>query len=223
MSEQQFQAEVMDQLKQQQEKSMTSFKELSKINVNAHTEKKNGLTYLSWAWAVSQLLENDPKATWFYGQPVNFGDTLMVFCTVNAFGKSMCAQLPVLDFRNKAIPNPDAMAVNTAMQRCLAKAIALHGIGIYIYAGEDLPTEDVVQAPKAVTPTAGAGEGLTDDVKQYIQDQAMEIISDIEMDNVEAAHDRASLLDNDQKLYLWTLLDSKVRSALKKYAASLKG
>jgi hypothetical protein len=66
----------------------------------------------------------------------------MVFCTVNAFGKSMTAQLPVMDYRNKAIPNPDAFAVNTAMQRCLAKAIALHGIGLYIYAGEDLPQED---------------------------------------------------------------------------------
>jgi hypothetical protein len=81
-------------------------------------------------------------ATWSYGQPVLFGETVMVFCTVNAFGKSMTAQLPVMDYRNKAIPNPDAFAVNTAMQRCLAKAIALHGIGLYIYAGEDLPQED---------------------------------------------------------------------------------
>jgi hypothetical protein len=81
-------------------------------------------------------------ATWNYGQPVLFGETVMVFCTVNAFGKSMTAQLPVMDYRNKAIPNPDAFAVNTAMQRCLAKAIALHGIGLYIYAGEDLPQEE---------------------------------------------------------------------------------
>jgi hypothetical protein len=58
---------------------MSNFKELSKINVNQHTEKKNGLTYLSWAWAVDQLLQNDPSATWTYGEPVKFGDTLMVF------------------------------------------------------------------------------------------------------------------------------------------------
>jgi len=63
----------------------------------------------------------------------------MVFCSVMAFGKTMTAQLPVLDFSNKAMKNPDAMAVNTAMQRCLAKAIALHGLGLYIYQGEDLP------------------------------------------------------------------------------------
>jgi hypothetical protein len=62
----------------------------------------------------------------------------MVFCTVTAFGKSMTAQLPVMDYRNKAIPNPDAFAVNTAMQRCLTKGIALHGLGLSLYAGEDI-------------------------------------------------------------------------------------
>jgi hypothetical protein len=210
---------------------MSNFKELSKINVNQHTEKKNGLTYLSWAWAVSQLLEQDPTATWSYGEPVKFGDTLMVFCTVTAFGKSMTSQLPVIDFRNKAISNPDAMAVNTAMQRCLAKAIALHGIGIYIYAGEDIPQEDKVQAPKKVTPTAGAGDDLTDDIKQYIQDQAIEIISDIEMSNSEAAYDRLQEvskdsngeIDNDRKVYAWSLLPSNVRTAITKHINSLKG
>ena len=65
----------------------------------------------------------------------------MVFCEVNAFGVSRTAQLPVMDHRNKAISEPDAFQVNTAMQRCLAKAISLHGIGLYIYAGEDLPEE----------------------------------------------------------------------------------
>lgn len=202
---------------------MSNFKELSKINVNQHIEKKNGLSYLSWAWAVDQLLQNDPAATWEYNEPKQFGETLMVFCSVTAFGKTMTAQLPVMDYRNKAIPNPDAMAVNTAMQRCLAKAIALHGIGLYIYAGEDLPEEDKVQAPKKVTPTAGAGEEMSAEDKQYVHDQAIEIIADFDMDNIEAAHDRAALLNNDQKVYLWTLLDSKVRAAIKKHAQSLKG
>lgn len=120
-------------------KPTPTFADLAKINVNEHIEKKNGLSYLSWAWAVDQLLRADPSATWEYSEPAKWGDTVMVFCRVNAFGKTMTAQLPVMDHRNKAISNPDAMAVNTAMQRCLAKAIALHGIGLYIYAGEDLP------------------------------------------------------------------------------------
>jgi hypothetical protein len=70
---------------------------------------------------------------------------MMVFCTVKAFGKEMTAQLPVLDFKNQAIKNPSAMQLNTAMQRCLAKAISLHGIGLYIYQGEDLPEGDVLE------------------------------------------------------------------------------
>lgn len=117
----------------------TNYTKLAAINVGEHIEKKNGLSYLSWAWAVDQLLRQDPLATWEYREPVRWGDTVMVFCTVTAFGKAMTAQLPVMNHRNQAIANPDSFAVNTAMQRCLAKAIALHGLGLYIYAGEDLP------------------------------------------------------------------------------------
>lgn len=123
---------------------MTKFLELRKINVNEHTEKKGKFTYLSWSWAVDQLLQQDPTATWTYGDPVYFAETLMVFCSVTAFGKTMTAQMPVINNQNKAIQNPDAMAVNTAMQRCLVKAIALHGLALYIYSGEDLPEEEVV-------------------------------------------------------------------------------
>ena len=117
---------------------MSKYLELRNVDVSSKIEKKNNLSYLSWAWAVDTLLQHDPEATWTYGQPVAFGDTVMVFCTVSAFGKSMTAQLPVMDYRNKAVPNPDAFAVNTAMQRCLAKAIALHGLGLSLYVGEDL-------------------------------------------------------------------------------------
>ena len=117
---------------------MTKYLELRAVDVSEKIERKNGLSYLSWAWAVDTLLQHDPQATWAYNQPAQFGETLMVFCTVTAFGKSMTAQLPVMDYRNKAIPNPDSFAVNTAMQRCLAKAIALHGLGLSLYAGEDI-------------------------------------------------------------------------------------
>lgn len=122
------------------------YAELRKVDVSKYVEKKNGLNYMSWAWAADQLMLHDPAATWEYrwcdGLPfVRIGETAMVFCTVTAFGVSRTAQLPVMDHRNKAIPNPDAFAVNTAMQRCLAKAVALHGIGLYIYNGEDLPPD----------------------------------------------------------------------------------
>lgn len=121
------------------------YKDLRQINVSQHIEKKNGLSYLSWSWALDQLLQLDDSATWEYLEPKRFGESMMVFCKVTAFGKSRTAQLPVMDYRNQAIPNPNAYQVNTAMQRCLAKAISLHGIGLYIYAGEDLPiTTEVV-------------------------------------------------------------------------------
>jgi len=132
---------------------MSKYLELRKINVNDNTEKKGRFTYLSWAWAVDQLLQLDPMATWEYKEPMKFGDSMMVFCTVTAFGKSMTAQLPVMNNQNKSMINPDSFAVNTAMQRCLAKAIALHGLGLYIYAGEDLPEDEEPkkEEPKGIT------------------------------------------------------------------------
>ena len=125
---------------------MSKFQELRKIDVSKHTEKKGKFTYLSWAWAVDTLLQHDESATWGYADPMTLPDgSMMVFCTVQAFGKNVTAQLPVIDFKNQAIKNPNAMQLNTAMQRCLAKAISLHGIGLYIYQGEDLPEGDVLE------------------------------------------------------------------------------
>ena len=120
----------------------TPYERLAALDVGRYLEKKGNLSYLSWAWAVDQLLRADPSASWCYAEPVRFGgDTMMVSCTVTAFGQPRTMQLPVMDHRNKAIPNPDAFAVNTAMQRCLVKAIALHGLGLYVYAGEDVPRQ----------------------------------------------------------------------------------
>ena len=115
-----------------------------KTNVNEHTEKKNGLTYLSWAWAWAEALKADPEATYkieMFGDKcfMDINGTAMVFVTVTMFGKPMTCQLPVMDYRNKAIPNPDAFAVNTAIMRCMTKALSLHGLGLYIYSGDDLP------------------------------------------------------------------------------------
>lgn len=136
-----------------------NFSVLRKVNVNDHIKKKGNLSYLSWAYAVDELLQLDPTASWEYRfgkQPVTsledtvflevpyvlIGSTAMVFCTVKAFGVERTAQLPVMDNRNKPIANPDSFQVNNAMQRCLVKAIALHGLGLYIYEGEDIPEED---------------------------------------------------------------------------------
>lgn len=118
------------------------FVELAKINVSEHVEKKNNLSYLSWPWAIDQLMRHDPLANWVFHEPQMFGETMMVSCTVTAFNKPVTMHLPVMDHRNNAIRNPDAFAVNKNMMRCLVKAIACHGLGLYIYSGEDLPADD---------------------------------------------------------------------------------
>lgn len=117
--------------------------DLAAINVTKNVEKKNGMSYLTWSWAVDELMRQDPKANWSFREPVNYQDgTMMVHCDVTAFGKSMYMWLPVMDHKNAAIKNPNAVQINKAMMRCLVKGIAVHGLGLYIYAGEDLPEEE---------------------------------------------------------------------------------
>ena len=119
-----------------------AYKTLRAIDVSQHIEKKGQLSYLSWAWAVDQLQLVDPSASWEFEQPTPLHDgTMLVWVSVTVFGKTHRMPLPVMDNRNRAIAHPDAFAVNTAYMRCLTKAIAVHGLGLYIYAGEDLPEE----------------------------------------------------------------------------------
>jgi hypothetical protein len=132
---------------------------LLKLNVQDHVEKKNGLTYLSWAWAWAEALKADPTATFHVDTfqradattipYMDINGTAMVWVRTTLFSKEMTCMLPVMDHRNKPIQNPDAFQVNTAIMRCLTKCLAMHGLGLYIYAGEDLPEDDgVVPAPK---------------------------------------------------------------------------
>lgn len=176
------------------------YKDLRQINVSQHIEKKNGLSYLSWSWALDQLLQLDDSATWEYLEPKRFGESMMVFCKVTAFGKARTAQLPVMDFRNQPIPNPNAYQVNTAMQRCLAKAISLHGIGLYIYAGEDLPMADQ--------------DVMKDNPLMLI---AQEVTDQIKLGNIQLAHERCEGLNQEDKLGVWSLLSSKIKLELKEY------
>lgn len=115
---------------------------LAAIDVGNHIEKKGNLSYLSWAWAVDRLLREDPAANWEFHEPKYFGDTVMVGVTVTAFSKPITMQLPVMDNKNNAIKSPDARKISDSQMRCLVKAIACHGLGLYIYAGEDVPADD---------------------------------------------------------------------------------
>ena len=119
--------------------------ELLKINVNDHTERKGNLTYLSWAWAWAEVLKIDPTARYtvheWADMPVCYlrNGTAMVKVSVEIKGDIKTCLLPVMDNRNRSIADPDSFAVNTAIMRCLTKCIALFGLGLYIFAGEDLP------------------------------------------------------------------------------------
>ena len=122
-----------------------NIQELLQLNVNEHTEKKANLTYLSWAWAWAEALKADAKASFkveMFGDKcfMDINGTAMVWVTVTMFDKPMTCQLPVMDHRNKAIQSPDAFQVNTAIMRCMTKALSLHGLGLYIYNGDDLPS-----------------------------------------------------------------------------------
>lgn len=123
------------------------FTELNKINVNDKTEKKGGLTYLSWAWAWGEVKKLHPDATytiyensegWNYHTD---GRYCWVKTGVTVNGIEHIEYLPVMDFRNNSIPLEKVTStdVNKTIQRSLTKAVARHGLGLYIYAGEDLP------------------------------------------------------------------------------------
>ena len=126
------------------------FNALNTINVNEHTEKKNGLTYLSWAWAWAEVKKKFPDANYTIYEDQNGciywtdGKTCWVKTGVTIEGIEHIEYLPVMDFKNKSIPleNITSFEVNKAIQRSLTKACARHGLGLYIYAGEDIPEED---------------------------------------------------------------------------------
>lgn len=126
------------------------FKALNDINVNDKTEQKNGLTYLSWAFAWGELKKMFPDSTYTVyenNEGWNYftdGKTCWVKTGVTVNGIEHIEYLPVMDFKNKSIPadNVTSFDVNKAIQRSLTKAVARHGLGLYIYAGEDLPEEE---------------------------------------------------------------------------------
>lgn len=137
------------------------FRTMLKIDVDKFVEKKGQFSYLSWPFAVSQLRLFDASATWevkrFNGLPYLASEAgVFVEVAVTVQGVTLSQIHPVLDSRNRPIASPTAFDINTSIQRCLVKAIALHGLGLNIYAGEDLPDatdEDVpTQPPAPVTP-----------------------------------------------------------------------
>lgn len=139
--------------------TVNHFARLNAINVNEHVEKKGGFSYLSWPYAVAQLRMADATATWevqrLHGLPYLATEAgVFVEVAVTVQGIRLSQIHPVLDGRNRPLLAPTAFDINTSLQRCLVKAIALHGLGLYVYAGEDLPQpatpEDFASPPPPV-------------------------------------------------------------------------
>lgn len=133
------------------------FEKLNKVNVNEKTEKKGKFTYLSWAFAWGELkkVAPDAKVTVYHNEQDNMPyfkseAGVLVKVGVEVDGIEHISYLPLMDFKNKSIHHEDfdMMDVNKAIQRATVKAIGLHGLGLYIYAGEDLPEDEQDGEPK---------------------------------------------------------------------------
>lgn len=131
----------------EQRNFLNPFEMLQSINCNGHTEKKGNLTYLSWAWAWQMVKKTFPEAYYTIYENANGlnyhtdGKTCWVKTGVTINGLEHIEYLPVMDNRNNSIPLERVVStdINKAIQRSLTKACARHGLGLYIYAGEDLP------------------------------------------------------------------------------------
>ena len=143
------------------------FDKLYGTDVNNRTEKKNGLTYLSWAWAWAEFKKACPDATYEIvkqenGLPYAYDQNTgyMVYTRVTACGVTHEMWLPVMDYRNKALQVGQATMfdINKTIMRCLTKNLAMFGLGLYIYAGEDLP--DGETAPNAASKPTDAAERI---------------------------------------------------------------
>ena len=155
-------------------KRENTFEILNKVDVSQFTKKKGKFSYLSWCFAVQELLRVCPEATWEVhtfkdvnniDHPYMKTDTgFFVQVTVDVDGIKRTQVHPVLDNRNSTIESPNAFEINTSIQRCLAKAIALHGLGLYIFAGEDLPEAD---------PLSDAQQYELNELASKIKDESM--------------------------------------------------
>ena len=148
---------------------------LSAVNVNNHVQVKQNLRYLSWPYAWSTLMQYYPESDYSYNELVRENDTVMVFCSVtvekegNKLIRSM--HLPVMDYRNKPISNPTSVDINKSMMRCLVKCIAMFGLGLYIYAGEDLPEADTTK--QAVEPKGFAlDKNIVEKFNKYLNGES---------------------------------------------------
>ena len=111
---------------------------LSEIDVSDHIEKKGNLSYISWAYAWSKLMEKFPDSTYWYGSVTHYNETAEVTVSVKVKDNTHTMILPVMDNRNNSVKKPTSRDISDARMRCLVKAISMHGLGYHLYMGEDI-------------------------------------------------------------------------------------
>ena len=133
------------------------FKKLNAVDVREYSERKGQFTYLPWSDAWTVLMRHYPEATHDMLDDVYYRDgTMEVRSSVTVNGQTLKCFLPVIDHKNRAITNPNAFDVNKNRMRCLAKNISLFGLGLYLFRGEDLPSEDDMATTTEHQPTPQA-------------------------------------------------------------------
>ena len=189
------------------------FATLSAVDCSNHTEKKGNLTYLSWAWAWSILLQNYPSSSFeMHSDTLHDDGCVTVSCTVTVEGIARTMWLPVMDNRNNAIKNPDARKISDSKMRCLVKAIALHGLGLYIYAGEDIPEQSQQRAGGSDMDT---GTDISAFESAHLQD-----MRDAAMAGMDALTTAFTLLPKSaEKNLFWVRHGEKLKSAAEKAGA----
>ena len=184
---------------------------LKAIDCGDHIEKKGRLSYLSWAWAWATLMDEFPDSEFTVGNLVNYDDgTVEVWMTVtvkeNDFALSRQMWLPVMDHKNNSVIHPTSRQISDTRMRCLVKALAMCGLGHYIYAGEDVPTEDKPEPPLAITAAQAS------DMRAELQRIGMDEPTLCERVRIEAIDSlEASRFDKAMK-YLYGLPEQEVEA-----------
>tara|TARA_R110002012_G_scaffold287340_2_gene479661 strand:+ start:403 stop:996 length:594 start_codon:yes stop_codon:yes gene_type:complete len=180
----------------------STFMKLFKKDVSKYTQKKGRFSYLSWAYAVQELKRACPSARWGVTKAEDGAPFFKTECGyfvevwVDVDGVSLSQVHPVLDNRNQPIEKPNAFHINTSIQRCLAKAIALHGLGLYIFAGEDLPEPDEL-TPKEREELAEFAKPLGADFIADLMFKADNL--EINVNNIGACKDKLEIMISELK------------------------
>ena len=179
----------------------STFMKLYKTDVSKYTEKKGQFSYLSWANAVAELKKACPTARWGVTKAEDGSPFFVTQCGyfvdvwVEVDGISLSQIHPVLDNRNQSIEQPNAFQINTSLQRALAKCIALHGLGLYIFAGEDLPEPDAltsVEEKKLYDLAKPMGKKFVNDLKYKAKNMELHV------NNYEAAMEKIQNMINEK-------------------------